>query len=72
VASLSPEDADRLLDWAEQPLCSGDKPRSTRELRDQVRCRNAGRRRPLSGSRTRLADIADAIARSSQQVRTRG
>jgi hypothetical protein len=72
VASLSPEDADRLLDWAEQPLCSGGRPRSTRELRDQVRCRNAGRRRPLSGSRTRLADIADAIARSSQQARTRG
>ena len=72
VASLSPADADRLLDWAEQPLCSGGRPRSTRELRDEVRCRNAGRRRPLSGSRTTLAGIADAIAWGSEKARTRG
>jgi hypothetical protein len=36
VALLSPEDADRWLDWAEEPLCNRGKPRSTRELRRQV------------------------------------
>jgi hypothetical protein len=72
VASLSPEDADRLLDWAEQPLCSGGRPRSTRELRDQARRRKAGCRQPLSGSRPTLADIADAIARGLKNARTLG
>jgi hypothetical protein len=71
VASLSPEDADRLLDWVEEPLCSGGRPRSTRELRDQARRRKAGRRQPLSGSQTTLADIADAIAWGSENARRR-
>jgi hypothetical protein len=43
VAVLSPADADQLLDWAEEPRRNGGKPRSTRELRSQVRSRVAAR-----------------------------
>jgi len=43
VASLSPADADQLLDWVEEPRRNDSKPRSTRELRSQVRSRVASR-----------------------------
>ena len=56
VASLSSEDADRLLDWAEEPLRNHDKPRSTRELRRQVDRQNGTRRRALNRSRIESAD----------------
>src|SRR5262249_26628962 len=62
VALLSPEDADRWLDWAEEPLRDRGKPRSTRELRRQVRGQNAPRRRALNGSQTTSADVTDAIS----------
>jgi hypothetical protein len=67
VASLSTQDADRLLDWAEQPLRNDGRPRSTRELRSQVRTQVAARRR-LNGSRTGSADIADATSRLHGRV----
>jgi hypothetical protein len=68
VASLPPDDADRLLDWAEEPLCNDGKPRSTRELRDQVRQRNAARWRAYNRPRTTPADVADAISRVRKEV----
>jgi hypothetical protein len=36
VASLPPAEADALLDWCEEPLQTGGKPRSARELRGEV------------------------------------
>ena len=36
VAALSPAEADALLDWAEEPIATTGKPRSTRELRREV------------------------------------
>jgi hypothetical protein len=37
VAALSPEEADRLLDWAEATITTEGRPRSIRELREKVR-----------------------------------
>jgi hypothetical protein len=70
VASLSTQDADRLLDWAEQPLRNDGRPRSTRELRSQVRTQVAARRR-LNGSRTGSADIADATSSGPRTLERR-
>jgi len=39
VASLSADEADRLLDWCEEPLRQTGRPRSIRELRDEARRR---------------------------------
>jgi N6-adenosine-specific RNA methylase IME4 len=36
VAALPPAEADELLDWAEAPIATTSKPRSTRELRSEV------------------------------------
>lgn len=36
VASLPPDEADALLDWAEEPIAQTGKPRATRELRAEV------------------------------------
>ena len=67
VASLSPAEADQLLDWAEEPRRNGGKPRSTRELRSQVRSRVAARRR-LNGSSTRSTDITDATSTGQRKL----
>src|SRR4051794_32871037 len=37
VAALSPDIADRLLDWCEEPLRQTGRPRTIRELREEVR-----------------------------------
>jgi len=49
VASLAREDADRLLDWAQEPLRNHDKPRSTRELCRQVEPPKWDTRAPSTG-----------------------
>ena len=72
MALLSPEDADRWLDWAEEPLRNRGKPRSTRELRRQVRDQNAARRRALNGSQTTSADVTDAISEGRGKLDARG
>jgi len=54
VASLSPADADQLLDWAEEPRRNDGKPRSTRELRSQVRSRVAARTDATSTGQRKL------------------
>ena len=72
VALLSPEDADRWLDWAEQPLRDSGKPRSTRELRRQIRDQNPARRRDLNGSQTTSADVTDAISEGRRKLDSPG
>src|SRR5215469_16466364 len=72
VALLPPEDADRWLDWAEEPLRDRGKPRSTRELRRQVRGQNAPRRRALNGSQTTSADVTDAISEGRRKLDSPG
>jgi hypothetical protein len=62
VAGLSAEDAERLLDWAEEPLRQCGKPRSTRELRRQIQCQSGTRDRGIDGSRYAAAGIFDAIS----------
>ena len=54
VASLSPADADQLLDWAAEPRRNDSKPRSTRELRSQVRSRVASRTDATSTGQRKL------------------
>ena len=39
AASLAPGEADDVLSWAESPARNGNKPRSTRELREEIRRR---------------------------------
>ena len=70
VASLSPADADQLLDWAAEPRRNDGKPRSTRERRSQVRSRVAVRR-PLNGPSTRSADITDATSTGQRKLEQR-
>ena len=72
VALLSPEDADRWLDWAEEPLRDRGKPRSTRELRRQIRGQNAARRRDLNGSQTTSADVTDASSEGRRKLDSPG
>src|SRR5215472_14482427 len=54
MALLSPEDADRWLDWAEEPLRDRGKPRSTRETAPPDK-------RPKCGAQARPQWIADHI-----------
>ena len=65
---LSPEDAERWLDWAEEALRDRGKPRSTRELRRQVKGQNAARGRALNGSQTTSADVTDAISEGRRKL----
>jgi N6-adenosine-specific RNA methylase IME4 len=62
VAGLEMEEAEELLDWAEETVADGGKPRSTRELRSEVaKRRNVVGALPSSGTCT-IADLQDLAA----------
>lgn len=61
VNSMKSDDADALLDWAEETIATTGKPRSVRELRGEVhRRKNAVGMRPSSETCT-IDDLYDAV-----------
>ena len=69
VASLDKKEADRLLDWAQATIATTGKPRSTKDLRQEVRqCR--ARLRAASASRNVLAELEIKNPKTAKQHRS--